>query len=200
MPRTLRFDPPQGVIRYKYVAFRDNDDFAEEGVTGPFATAKSTMGIDFLMRRGFEYPGIVQLMTRATLADLKDSTLMSLERRWGAFFSDNGGSMNRERGIYRFPPAEDPVTGEKVQSTIRGIGLDRSDLEYVLRSREIGSTFVEEADEVPTDAIDMIQFRSRGVYFHRSKKVADLCINLAQRWRLHPDEVFEILRGPPPGR
>lgn len=193
MARTLQFDPPRGVIRWKYVDVRDSDDFAEHGVVGAFATAKTNMGIDFMMRRGFEYPGSTCILSRATLKSLKDSTLVRLEQRWGAFFSDHGGSMNRNEGLYRLPPAPDPITGEPIQSTIKAIGLDRTDLEHTLRSTEYATAFMEEADEIPTDAIDIVQFRMRQQIFHRSKTVQDMCIHLSQVWGVHPDEVYAIL-------
>lgn len=195
MARVLSFDPPEGIIRRKYIDARDNDDFPEHGITGPFGTAKSTMLLDFIMRRGFEYPGSNALLARATLKSLKDSTLVSLERRWGSFFTDHGGSMNRNEGLYRLPPSVDPVSGDRVASTIKAIGLDRVDLEHTLRSTEFATSGMEEADEIPSDSIDIVQFRSRQQIYHRSKTVQDMVIELSQSWGLHPDRVYEILLG-----
>lgn len=195
MSSQLSFDPPQGVIKFKYVAVRDNEDFPEEAVIGPVSTAKSSMLIDFLMRRAFDYPGSNALLARATLKALRDSTLVRLNQRWGSVFLEMGGSQNENQGIYRLPPVTHPVTGGKTQSMIRAIGLDRTDLEHTLRSAEFATSAMEEADEIPTDAIDMVQFRSRQQIFHRTKTVEDLCIKLSQQWGgLHPDDVYFILK------
>lgn len=204
---TLDLTPPSGAARYKYSDFVYNDDFPEIGMVGPMATAKSSAAVDRLGRRGLEYPGINQLLARGTLTSLKDSTIVRLRQRLGTLFHpSNGGSENLQEGIFRFPPAPHPVTGVPVQSVINGIGLDRADLEAVLKSTEYGGGHLEEANEIPSDAHDLLQERARQEIYHRSKTVRDMCMELANTWsRFAPTpltwrDVYDILLDDPLSR
>ncbi len=180
---TLDLTPPSGPIRFKYNDFVVNDDFPELGFVGPFNTAKSTAAVDRLGRRGMEYPGSNILIARATLVSLKDSTIDKLRQRIGAVFDKSvGGSENLQEAVFRFPPEPHPVTGNYVQSVVNGIGLDRTDLERVLKSTEYATVHLEEADEIPSDAHDMVQERSRQEIYHRTLTVKDLCMKLAITW------------------
>lgn len=199
MSKQFEFRLPEGPIRYKYQAFRDGEDFAQEGVAGAQNTAKSRMALDFLMSSGLNYPGVNMLIARATLVSLKASTLEDLESHYGVLFSGTGqfGSKNENQGVYRFPPALHPVTGLPVQSTLRAVGLDRENIEQLMRSTAFGRVFFEEADEIDGDTIDYIQTRARQQFYHRSKKVSHLCDSLSLRWGITAEEVFEILRADP---
>lgn len=146
-------------------------------------TAKTSAAMDRLIRRGIEYPGINQLLARATLVSLKDSSIVRLRQRAGGLFSpESGGSENTNEGLFRFPKTADPVTGALVQSTINGIGLDRIDLENVFKSTEYGGGHLDEANEIPSDAHDMLQERSRQTIWHRSRVVKQMCMELAVIW------------------
>lgn len=188
--KDITLAPPKGLIVYKYLDIRDNDEFAEFGAVGPYATAKTTAALDFLTRRALEYPGSNILMCRATLTSLKGSSLPKFAQRIGAVFE----SENKNEAVYRMPEDYDPLTGKRVQSVIKGIGLDRTDLEQVFRSTEYHTAFVEEGDEVDSDAHDILQARLRQVVFHRTKKVRDLAMMMGERWGVHPEEAFEIMR------
>ena len=179
----LDLTPPSGLIRYKYSDFVHNDDFPEIGIVGPMATAKSSAAVDRLGRRGLEYPGINLLLARGTLTSLKDSTIPRLRQRLGALFDPSrGGGENLQEAIFRFPPSTHPVTGLPVQSVIKGIGLDRADLENVLKSTEYGGGHLEEANEIPSDAHDLLQERCRQEIWHRERTVKDMCMRLAVIW------------------
>lgn len=191
--KDIVLEPPKGLIRYKYIDYRDNDWFAEMGVVGGYATAKSTMGLDYLIRRALDYPGSNILIARATLTSLKGSTLTKLAQRLGAIFD----SENEHEAIYRLPEDYDPATGLPVQSIIKGIGLDRANLEQVFKSTEYHSAFVEEGDEVDADSHDILQARLRQVCFHRTKKVYDLAMFRAAQWGVTPREAYEIMLGDP---
>jgi len=200
---TLDLDPPSGPIKYKYNDFVTNDDFPEIGFVGPFSTAKSTAAVDRLARRGAEYPGSNILIARGTLTSLKDSTIDKLRRRLGVIFE---GRENLQEAIFRFPPMPHPVTGAKTESIVNGIGLDRADLETVLKSTEYSTVHLEEADEIPSDAHDMVQERARQEIYHRSLTVWDMCMSLAATWSqfavrtITPDDVYQILLDDPLNR
>jgi hypothetical protein len=192
--RDVVLEPPQGLIRYKYIDMRDNDEFAEMGMCGGVATAKSTAALDFLLRRALEYPGSNILIARATLTSLKSSTLTKLTQRLGAILE----SSNEHEAIYRMPMDYHPMTGANVQSVIKAIGLDRADLEQVFKSTEFHTGFIEEGDEVESTSHDLLQARLRQVAFHRTKKVYHLAMAKAEQWGLSsPEEAYEIMLADP---
>ncbi len=197
--RSLDLSPPDGPIRPKYLDVVHNDDFAEIGFVGPFATAKSTALVDRLVRRAVEYPGSNILIARATLTSLKESTIDKLRRRVGAIFAH----ANNQEALFTLPEMEHPVTRLPVASEVKGIGLDRNDLERVLKSTEYSTVGLEEANEIGTDAHDMVQERSRQEIFHYKLVVRDMCMKLAIRWSkvagrtMTPEEVYRILLDEP---
>lgn len=199
----LDLDPPSGPIKHKYNDFVVNDDFPEIGMVGPFNTAKSTAAVDRLARRGAEYPGSNILIARGTLTSLKDSTIDKLRRRLGVVFE---GRENLQEAIFRFPAMPHPVSGARVESVVNGIGLDRAELERVLKSTEYSTVHLEEADEIPSDAHDLVQERARQEIYHRSLTVWDMCMELAMRWTqlsnrtITPDDVYQILLDDPLNR
>lgn len=168
------------------------ENYLAEGIVN-HNTAKSTMGLDFLIRRALDYPGSNILIARATLTSLKTSTLTKLAQRLGAIFD----SENEHEAIYRLPEDYHPVTGLPVQSIIKGIGLDRANLEQVFKSTEYHTAFVEEGDEVDPDSHDILQARLRQVCFHRTKKVYDLAMFRGQQWGVTPEEAYEIMLADP---
>lgn len=185
----IDLNPPKGAIAWKYLEFRDNDEFAEMGMVGPYATAKSTAMLDFLLRRALDYPGSNTLIARAHLTLLKTSTLDKMAKRLGAIFE----SENQNEAVFRLPPAEEPHTGKKVQSLIKGIGLERADLEQVFKSTEFFTGAIEEGDEVASDGHDDLQARLRQQCYHRWKKVRHLAMEMASRWGVTPEEAYEIM-------
>jgi len=195
----LNLGPPKGPVRYKYVDAVHNDDFPEFGVTGPFATGKSYMMVDKIGRRSSLYPGSNILLARGTLTSLKDSTIPLMRKRIGAIFKHE----NMQEAVFRLPPEEDPLTGTPVESTVTGVGLDRVDLEQLLTSTAFSFVGMEEADEIPVKAHDMVLERARQLVFHKYKKVYHLCMHLASVWGnaigrvMSPDEVYQILLADP---
>lgn len=200
----INLSPPSGPIRFKYSDFVNNDDFPEIAFVGPMATAKTSAAMDRLIRRGIEYPGSNQLLARATLVALKDSSIIRLRQRgMGVFDPSVGGSENTQEGLFKFPKATHPVTGQLVQSTITGIGLDRHDLDVVFKSTEYAGGHLDEANEIPSDAHDFFQERCRQEIWHRSRTVRDYCMRLATLWAdvtgtsLSWQDVYSILLDDP---
>lgn len=198
---------PAGPIRQVYADAVHNDDFPELGMVGPMAGGKSSAAVDRLARRALDYPGIQQVLARDTLVNLKASTLVRFRQRLGALFlPQNGGSENLQEALFRFPPAPHPVTGDITQSVVKGIGLDRVDLENVFKSTEYGGGHLDEADQISSDAHDMFLERSRQEFYHRNKTVMDLCMVLAERWSRYspkpvmPEDVYQILLDDPLSR
>lgn len=182
-PLLTTLSPPSGPIKYKYSDFVTNDDFPEIGIVGPMSSAKTSAAMDRLIRRGMEYPGSNQLLARATLVALKDSSIIRLRQRGQGIFDPSvGGSENTQEGLFRFPKAAHPVTGAMVQSTITGIGLDRADLDVVFKSTEYAGGHLDEANEIPSDAHDFFQERCRQEIWHATRTVKDYCMRLATVW------------------
>ena len=146
MPRDLQLNlsTPEGYIAYLYEDFRSNEDFMEMTFMGGFNVAKSTTLVDSALLDGVNYPGCEVLFARAKLTDLKSTTLMKLKQRGGVLVEDR----NENEAIYRFPYQPHPLTGQPVQSIIRCIGLDRSDLQDVMKSKEPFRVKLEEGNEM----------------------------------------------------
>lgn len=197
--KMLRLSEPRGPVLHKYRSIVHNHNFAEEGIAGPLATSKSTAGMDFLVNWAISYPGSNLLMARATLQSLKNSTLLSWQRRYGMLFdgTSGGGSQNLNEGRFSFPPQVHPVTGQVVQSTLKAIGVDRTDLDQLVRSTEFSAVFFEEANEIEMDDWNSIMTRTRQQVFHATKRVWDMCVQLSYVWRIHPEDVYEILLADP---
>lgn len=207
MAKAIDLSLPSGPIKHVYADAVRNDDFPEMGMVGPMAGGKSSAAVDRLARRALDYPGINQILARDTLVNLKQSTLVRFKQRLGPLFDpSNGGSQNEQEAIYRFPPAPDPITGNPIQSTIKGLGLDRVDLENVFKSTEFGGGHLDEADQIPSDAHDLFIERSRQEFYHRSLTVWDMCMELALRWSRYaekpvtPEDVYQILLDDPLSR
>lgn len=203
-PLLTTLAPPSGAIKYKYSDFVSNDDFPEIGIVGSMNTAKTSAAMDRLIRRGMEYPGSNQLLARATLVALKDSSIIRLRQRGQGIFDPSvGGSENTQEGLFRFPKVAHPVTGAMVQSTITGIGLDRADLDVVFKSTEYAGGHLDEANEIPSDAHDFFQERCRQEIWHATRTVKDYCMRLATAWSevsgkpLAWMDVYNILLGDP---
>lgn len=197
--RMLKLSEPKGPILHKYREIVHNHSFAEHGIGGALATSKTTASMDFLVNWAISYPGSNLLMARATLQSLKNSTLLAWGRRYGMLFdgSSGSGSQNLNEGRFSFPPQIHPVTGQPVQSTLKAIGVDRTDLDQLVRSTEFSAVFFEEANEIEMDDWNSIMTRTRQQVFHATKKVWDMCVELSYLWRIHPEDVYEILRADP---
>lgn len=190
----LNLSLPDGPIRHPYLEFRDNEDFLEMGFAGPFGTAKTTSMVDAALLTGINYPGAEILIARGHASDLRATTLVELERRGGILFSSAGGSKNQNLGEYRFPPAPDPVNpGRTVRSVIRAIGLDRADLQDVMKSRQPFRVFLEEGNEMPPDAHNLSLLRARQMVFHRELKNRHRVAKLAKKWGLPLEQVQAYL-------
>lgn len=176
---------PDGPIAGLYQEFRDNEEFLEMGYAGPFSTAKTSAMVDAAVSSCWKYPGAEVLIARGHASDLRATTLVTLEQRGGIFFSMPGGSKNTNLGEYRFPPVEDPMNpGRTVQSVIRAIGLDRSDLQDVMKSRQPFRVFLEEGNEMPPEAHDLSLLRARQKVYHRELKERHRVQKLSLKWGL----------------
>ncbi len=188
--RKLDLGLPDGPIAIKYWDFVHNWDFVGHLFVSPYAGAKSTALVDCMYKSGIEYPGARLLLAGHTLTDLKKSTIPKLEERLGAGFE----SENKNEAIYRFPLAPHPLTGNPVQSEIRCLGVDRHNIEDVMKSTEFFRTFIEEANTVPSDAHDVTLARTRQFAYHRELTVRHLLEEELQRWKdIHYRETGEKL-------
>ena len=188
--KNLNLDLPEGPIAYKYQDFRDNWDFVGNLFVSPYAGAKSTAMVDAIVKSGTEYPGANLLLAGHTLSDLKKSTIPKLEQRVGSIFDTS----NANEAIYRFPEVPHPLTGLPTRSTLRCLGVDRNNIEDVMKSTEWFRVFIEEANTVPSNAHDVTLARARQFCFHRFLTVHQLMAESAALWGVSPEEAYEIMR------
>ena len=187
--RVVSLGLPEGPIAAKYADFRDNEDFIGTLFVSPYAGSKSTALVDAILRTAVEYPGCRMLLAGSALTDLKRSTIPKLQERIGMAIE----SENKNEAVYRFPKLPHPLTGNVVQSELRAFGVDRNDIEEVMKSTEWFRVFIEEANTVSSDAHDVVMARARQFAFHRTLKVEHLVIDKARLWGIHPEEAYELM-------
>lgn len=176
---------PAGPLAPKYRDFVHNEDFKEMAFIGPFNTSKSTALVDWLILSGLEYPGANLVLTRAKLSDLRRTTLTKYLSRAGRVLTEN---YNKNEAIIEFPE----INGEK--STLYMFGLDRHDLTEVLKSFEPFRAAIEESNEVPPEAFDMLLGRLRQKVRHVERTNRWLVYDMAQKWGVSPQRVQQIYR------
>lgn len=175
---------PAGPLADKYLDFVRNEQFKEMAFIGPWNTSKSTALVDWLILSGLEYPGANLVLTRAKLSDLRRTTLTKYLSRAGKVLVED---YNKNEAVIQFPE----INGE--QSVLYMFGLDRHDLREVLKSFEPFRAAIEESNEVPHDAFDMLLGRLRQKVEHRERTNRWLVYNLASKWHVTPARVQEIM-------
>lgn len=162
-----------GPIGDKQRDFIFNEDFKEMAFIGTWNTGKSTALVDWLIISGLDYPGANLVLTRAKLSDLRRTTLTKYLSRAGTVLVDD---YNKNEAVISFPEINGKV------SKLYLFGLDRSDLEEVLKSFEPFRAAVEEANEVPNKALDMLLGRCRQKVEHRYRTNRELVRMRAELW------------------
>lgn len=175
---------PAGPLAPKYLDFVQNEDFKEMAFIGPFNTSKSTALVDWLIMSGLEYPGANLVLTRAKLSDLRRTTLTKYLSRAGKVLTEN---YNKNEAVIEFPV----INGKT--STLYMFGLDRHDLTEVLKSFEPFRAAIEESNEVPPAAFDMLLGRLRQKVQHRERTNRWMVMRMAQKWAVTPARAQEIL-------
>lgn len=176
-----------GPIGDKQRDFIFNEDFKEMAFIGTWNTGKSTALVDYLIMSAIDYPGANLVLTRAKLSDLRRTTLTKLLSRAGTTLVDD---YNKNEAVISFPEINGKV------SKVYLFGLDRSDLEEVLKSFEPFRAAIEEANEVPNKAIDMLLGRCRQKVEHRYKTNRHLVETRAKLWGVSLRRAQEMLRIP----
>jgi hypothetical protein len=194
---TVKLTPPEGPeIQKIYREFVDNFLFPEDLVLGPYDSGKSTMLVDGALLSMLDYPGALIFFAGNTLAKLKRTTLDKLSKRGSLIFE----SENEREAIYRTPEEPDPWTGKPVQSILRAMGLDKTDVESEMSSTEPFRFFIEEASDVSQESHDVAIARTRGKAYHKTWKNKRLLILKSKIWgniygeEIDPKLVLEVLK------
>jgi len=188
--RVINLSLPEGPIAGKYQDFRDNEDFVGHLFVSPYAGSKSTALVDSILKTALDYPGCRLLLTARTLTDAKKSTIPKLQERIGLALAGE----NKNEAVYTFPEMPHPLTGNPVQSELRAIGVDRVNIEEVMKSTEWFRIFMEEANTIPSDAHDVLLARARQFVFHRSMKVEHMVLDSARLWGIKPSDAYTLMR------
>lgn len=175
---------PAGPVRAKYRDFVFNEGFKEMAMIGTFNTSKSTALVDWLITSGIEYPGANLVLTRAKLSDLRRTTLTKFLARAGNVLVDD---YNKNEAVIHFPEINGKV------SKLYMFGLDRTDLDEVLKSFEPFRAAVEEANEVPSRALDLLLGRLRQKVEHRYRTWGWYAQEMAQLWGVSERRAQQML-------
>lgn len=187
--RVVDLGLPDGPIAVKYQAFRDGEDFIGTLFVSPYAGAKSTALVDGILKTALDYPGARLLLVGRTLTDLKKSTIPKLQERIGLAID----SENKNEAIYRFPEMEHPLKGTPTRSELRAIGVDRANVEEIMKSTEWFRVFIEEANTISSDSHDIVLARARQFAFHRTLKVRHMVNDASRLWGIDPAEAYDLM-------
>lgn len=184
-PRVVSVEPC-GESQVWDLTVEDRHEFIAEGVV----VHNSTALVDWLITSGIEYPGANLVLTRAKLSDLRRTTLTKFLSRAGTVLVDD---YNKNEAVIHFPEINGKV------SKLYMFGLDRTDLDEVLKSFEPFRAAVEEANEVPSRALDLLLGRLRQKVEHRYRTWEWYAREMASLWGVS-EERARVMLGVPKER
>lgn len=165
MGMDIQFTLPAG-LEGKYWTFLTNEDYTQICWLGSFGTAKSDALITSIIKTAFDYPGCRMVLARDELTNLKRTTLADLISK----AMDNGAKLiedhNRTESVLTFPPVVGH-DGVAKQSVLFCFGLMTGDYKQKLKSLQPFRIFIDEADKIYEEMLDMCVLRLRQKVYHR---------------------------------
>ena len=161
MSTSVEFTFPKGMSG-KYYDFLTNENYTEMAFLGGFGTAKTDCLVTSIIRDCLEYPGSVMLLARNQLATLKRTTLPDLLRKAGNLVVNH----NKTDSVIYFPEVKDHE-GNVKQSIVYCMGLETGDYVQKLKSLQPFRIYIDEADKIPEEVVNMCVLRMRQKVYHR---------------------------------
>lgn len=177
-------------LRRKYIEFRDSDAFTEMGWAGLVNLGKTHALVDCGFRRMMDYPSMNVILSRDTAKSLRESSIKTFKSRLGDNLLPRS---NNNELIYETPKEPHPVTGDMVASSLVGIGLDRTDLDETFRSKEYGTSLIDEGNTVETRAHDIILSRLRQKVYHKRLTILDQVMDSSKTWKVSPEIAYDAM-------
>lgn len=160
-PGLLKLTIPRGV-EGKYTTFLTNEEYTEMAWLGGFGTAKTDCLVTSVIRDAYEYPGSTLVLLRDELVNLKRTTLADLLAKAPGLTAHH----NRTESIVTFHPVQ-CADGITRSSQLYCFGLLTGDYKQKLKSLQPFRIYIDEADKVHEEMVDMCVLRIRQKVRHR---------------------------------
>jgi hypothetical protein len=157
----LKLTIPKG-LEQKYLTFLNDEYYTEMAWLGGFGTAKSDCLVTSIIKTAYDYPGCTMVLARDELVNLKRTTLADLLSKAPELIEHH----NKTESIITFPAIPDH-TGTPKSSTLWCFGLMTGDYVQKLKSLQPFRIFIDEADKILEEMLDMCVLRLRQKAFHR---------------------------------
>ena len=163
MSKNIHLKPtiPRG-IEGQYLDFLRNEDYSEIAWIGGFQAGKTDGLVTSIIDTAFQYPGCRMALCRDELTNLKRTTLVDLLEKMPELIEDH----NKTESIITFPAVPDHE-GVPRQSVLYCFGLMTGDYVQKLKSLQPFRIFLDEADKLLEEQIDICVLRCRQKVYHR---------------------------------
>lgn len=154
-PGQLRLTLPAG-LEGKYLTFLREERYTEMAWLGGFGTAKTDCIVTGIIKDAYDYPGAVLVLLRDELVNLKRTTLADLLAKAPGLTAHH----NRTESIVTFHPVK-CADGTTRQTTLYCFGAMTGDYKQKLKSLQPFRIYIDEADKLHEEIIDMCVLRIR---------------------------------------
>jgi hypothetical protein len=162
MPKPLKLTVPQG-LEGKYLTFLTDERFTEMAFIGGFGTAKTDALVTSILRDAYEYPGATLALCRDELVNLKRTTLADLLGKAPELTAHH----SKTESVITFHPVT-CADGVVRQSRLYCFGLMTGDYKQKLKSLQPFRMYIDEADKIYEEMMDMSVLRCRQKVYHVS--------------------------------
>jgi len=161
LSKPLYLTLPEG-LEGKYLTFLTDERFTEMAFLGGFGTAKTDALVTSILRDAYEYPGATLVLLRDELVNLKRTTLADLLSKAPELTAHH----SKTESIISFHPVK-CADGVVRSSKLYCFGLMTGDYKQKLKSLQPFRIYIDEADKVHEEMVDMCVLRIRQKAYHR---------------------------------
>jgi hypothetical protein len=159
--RPIRFTFPAG-LEGKYLTFLTEERYTEMAWIGGFGTAKTDCLVTSILKDAYEYPGATLVLCRDELVNLKRTTLADLLSKAPELIAHHA----KTESVVTFEPVK-CADGQMRQTKLYCFGLMTGDYKQKLKSLQPFRVYIDEADKVYEEMLDMCVLRIRQKAYHR---------------------------------
>jgi len=152
---------PEG-LEGKYLTFLTDERFTEMAFLGGFGTAKTDALVTSILRDAYEYPGATLVLCRDELVNLKRTTLADLLSKAPELTAHH----SKTESVITFHPVT-CADGVVRASRLYCFGLMTGDYKQKLKSLQPFRVYIDEADKILEEMVDMCVLRIRQKAYHR---------------------------------
>lgn len=159
--RPVHFTFPKG-LEGKYLTFLQDERYTEVAWLGGMGTAKTDGLVTSILKDAYEYPGCTLVLVRDELVNLKRTTLADLLAKAPELIAHH----SKTESVLTFEPVK--CADGKMRSTkLYCFGLMTGDYKQKLKSLQPFRIYIDEADKVYEEMLDMCVLRIRQKAYHR---------------------------------